>query len=194
MIRPDARIPVVTESDGSEPQAPPIRADPTTVSSVASTPSPTLMLDPVGHEARPLGEWLTTFHLASVVLDPYTNESSWILPTAARILRGFAGAAVRVNFVVTASDDDAKAFLGPLAKEFLVFADADRSVVKGLGLAQLPAFVFLRSDGTIPASAEGWDPTAWRQVARTIADTTSWSVPAIPAANDPVAFAGTPAA
>ncbi|MFM8530137.1 MAG: TlpA family protein disulfide reductase [Ilumatobacteraceae bacterium] len=161
---------------------------------MATSLSPSLVLAPIGHEPRALSEWLTTFHLASVVLDPYTNESSWILPTAARVLRGFAGAAVRVNFVVTANDEDAKAFLGPLAKEFLVFADPDRAVTKGLGLAQLPAFVFVRSDGTVPAVAEGWDPMKWREVARTIADTTSWSVPSIPTAADPAAFAGTPAA
>lgn len=165
-----------------------------TVSDVVSTPSPTLSFDPVGAEPRPLAEWLTTFHMASVVLDPYTNESSWILETAARILRGFAGAAVRVNFIVTASEDDAQAFLGPLAKEFLVFADPDRSVVKGLGLTSLPAFVFLQSDGTVPAAAEGWDALAWRNVAKKIAHVTSWSVPAIPAPGDPVSFHGTPAA
>ena len=193
LIRPDARIRVVTESVGSVPQAPPIRADPTTVSSVASTPSPTLMLDPVGHEARPLGEWLTTFHLASVVLDPYTNESSWILPTAARILRGFAGAAVRVNFVVTASDDDAKAFLGPLAKEFLTFVDPDRVMVRQLGLKSLPAFVFIQGDGSVPASAEGWNAQEWKAVAAHIAETVQWSAPHIPSAGDPGSFAGSPA-
>jgi len=45
-----------------------------------------LMLSPLGAEARPLEDWLTTFHLATVALDPYTNESSWILPTATRVL------------------------------------------------------------------------------------------------------------
>lgn len=164
-----------------------------TLALVVSTPSPTLQLDPLGAEARPLAEWLTTFHLASVVLDPFTNESSWVLPTAARIMRGFAGAAVRVNFIVTANDDDAQAFLGPLAKEFLVFTDPDRSIVRGLGLSSLPAFVFLQSDGSVAAHAEGWDPMAWRKVAKTIAEITSWSVPAIPAPGDPASFHGTPA-
>lgn len=164
-----------------------------TLTFVVSTPSPTLQLDPLGAEARPLAEWLTTFHLASVVLDPFTNESSWVLPTAARIMRGFAGAAVRVNFIVTANDDDAQAFLGPLAKEFLVFTDPDRSIVRGLGLSSLPAFVFLQSDGSVAAHAEGWDPMVWRKVAKSIAEITSWSVPAIPAPGDPASFHGTPA-
>ena len=115
-----------------------------------------LLLAPLGAEARPLEEWLTTFHLATVALDPYTNESSWILPTATRILEGLRGSDARVNFLLTADVDDAKAFLGPLTEQFLVFLDPDRLAVKALGLAQLPAFVFIRVDGTVPAATEGW--------------------------------------
>ena len=50
------------------------------------------MLQPLKGDARPLREWLTTFHLASVVIDPFTNESAWILETAARVLHQFADA------------------------------------------------------------------------------------------------------
>jgi hypothetical protein len=57
----------------------------------------------------------------------------------------------------------------------------------------LPAFVFVRSDGTIPAVAEGWDSTEWRKVAQVIADTTAWTAPSMPAAGDPGSFSGTPA-
>ena len=32
-------------------------------------------LTAINGEVRPLHEWVTTFHLASVVLDPYTNET-----------------------------------------------------------------------------------------------------------------------
>lgn len=146
-----------------------------------------------GDEGRPLSTWLTTFHLASVVIDPYTNESSWILKTAARILHNFQGAAVRVNFIITCGHDEAKQFLGPLTDEYLVFVDPDRVAVKALGLSELPAFVFIQSDGTVPAAAEGWDPLTWKAVAATIAEVTSWNEPTIPAAGDPVAFQGTPA-
>jgi hypothetical protein len=128
-----------------------------------------------------------------VVLDPYTNESSWILETAARVLRGFRGAAVRVNFIITCSPEEAKQFLGPLAEEFLVFCDPDRSVVKGLGLSMLPAFVFVRIDGTVEAVAEGWHPAEWRAVAESLATTNAWSKPTIPAPGDPSPFEGTPA-
>ena len=151
------------------------------------------MLHPLGGEARELEQWLTTFHLASVVLDPYTNESSWILKSAVRVLEGFRGSDARVNFVVTADEDDTRRFLGPLADEFLVFCDPDRAFVKGLGLATLPAFVFVRVDGTVPAAAEGWDPVAWHGVAEVIAETTAWSVPMLTAPGDPTPFRGTPA-
>ena len=160
---------------------------------MATNPPPDLVLAPLGAASRPLGDWLTTFHLASVVLDPYTNESSWILKSAARILEGLRGSDARVNLVVTADSDDAKEFLGPYADEFLVFCDPDRSVVRALGLSQLPAFVFVRVDGTVGAAAEGWNPAEWRQVAETIADATSWLKPTIPIASDPGPFRGSPA-
>ncbi len=160
---------------------------------MASNPSLDVVLTSLAGESRPLEEWLTTFNLASVVLDPYTNESSWILKTASRILAGFRGADVRVNFVVTCGPDDAKSFLGPLAEQFLVFCDPERAFVKSLGLAALPAFVFVAMDGTVPASAEGWNGTEWRAVADKIAIATAWAKQGIPAAADPVPFEGTPA-
>ncbi len=160
---------------------------------MATNPPSDMTLSPLGAESRPLEQWLTTFHLACVVLDPYTNESSWILPTAARILEGLRGSDARVNFVVTADDADAKAFLGPLATTFLVFLDPDRMAVKALGLSELPAFVFIRVDGTVAAAAEGWRSAEWRRVAETIADTCGWSPPDIPVIGDPGAFRGSPA-
>jgi hypothetical protein len=169
-----------------------------TVDDVVANPPADLMLEPVlqgtdNQRSRPLSEWLTTFHLAAVVLDPYTNESSWVLEPAARILRAFSGSAARACLIVTASSDETRTFLGPLSREFLVFADSDRSAVRALGLQTLPAFVFIRADGTVPAVAEGWSPIEWRAVAKSIASTTAWTAPAIPAPGDPAAFAGTPA-
>jgi hypothetical protein len=160
---------------------------------VATDLSADLKLTTIDGETRTFGEWSTTFHLASVVIDPYTNQSAWALPTAARILRDFRDAAVRVNFIVTSDADDAHAFLGPLADEIFVFVDPERSVVKALGLTQLPAFVFVLADGSVRAAAEGWDPLAWRRVAEAIADVSAWSRPAIPERDDPAAFAGSPA-
>ncbi|HEY7627349.1 MAG TPA: hypothetical protein VH761_09780 [Ilumatobacteraceae bacterium] len=160
---------------------------------MASNPALDTKLTTLGGETRPVEEWLTTFHLASVVLDPYTNESSWVLKTAARILESLRGTDARVNFVVTADADDTRAFLGPLTDDFLVYCDPERVFVKALGLTQLPAFVFVRIDGTLQASAEGWDAAEWRAVAEQIAATTAWISPTIPVAGDPGPFHGTPA-
>lgn len=151
------------------------------------------MLAPLGAEKRPLADWLTTFHLASVVLDPYTNESSWVLKSATRILQAFREAAVRTNIVVTADADDTRTFLGPIADQFLVFCDPDRAVVKAMALTELPAFAFVRVDGTVAAVAQGWNAAEWRAVADTIADATSWLAPTIPVAGDPGPFHGSPA-
>ncbi|MBM3718822.1 MAG: hypothetical protein FJW53_07630 [Actinobacteria bacterium] len=152
-----------------------------------------LILTPLKREARPLREWLTTFHLAPIVLDPYTRESSWILKTAARVMHQFAGAAVRVNFLMTSDAHEARSFLGPLADQFLVFCDPDRVAVRALGLTELPSFLLIQSDGTIPIAAQGWNPADWREVSAHIAALTSWSKPTLPAPGDPVAFRGSPA-
>lgn len=160
---------------------------------MASNVALDLQLSTISGETRPLDEWVTTFHLASVVLDPYTNESSWVLRAATRILEAFREADVRVNLVLTCSAAEAKQFLGPIADEFLVFCDPDRTFVRQLGVATLPAFVFVRGDGSVQAAAEGWNPADWRQVAKAIASNTSWLAPRIPGPSDPSPFRGTPA-
>ena len=128
-----------------------------------------------------------------MVLDPYTNQSSWILPTARRVLHAFQGAAARVNFILTCTAAEAEEFLGPLAQEFLVFCDPDRTAVKAFGLSSLPAFLVVRGDGKVVGAAEGWDPAEWRNVAKELATLTSWSSPTIPDSGDPLPFEGTPA-
>jgi hypothetical protein len=156
-----------------------------------------LILTPLQNGAaatgRPLMEWLTTFHLASVVLDPYTNESSWLLRTAARVLTEFRDTDVRINMIVTAPADDAAQFLGPLADRFLVFCDPDRAVVKAMQLDELPAFVLTRVDGVVDAKAEGWNPQQWEKVCDSIAAITKWTSIELPATGDPVPFRGSPA-
>jgi hypothetical protein len=159
---------------------------------VATKLSEDLPLTPLGAAERPLSEWLTTFHLATVVLDPYTNESSWILKTAVRILEALRGCHARVNLLVTADEEDTRRFLGPLADQFLVFCDPDRRVVEAMGLTSLPAFAFVRVDGSLDAVAEGWNPAQWRSVADAITAVTAWQTPTIPAAGDPSPFAGSP--
>lgn len=158
-----------------------------------TTDAPTsVLLAPLSSEARPLSEWTTTFHLALVVLDPYSLESSWIIDTAARILRDYAPADVRVGFVVTAAIDDVRSYMGPLADEFLVFADPDRAVARAFALGSLPAFVHVNQACEVEAAAEGWDPPAWAEVATNLSKRLDWTVPDIPAAGDPSPFAGAP--
>ena len=78
-----------------------------------------ITIKPVGHEERTTGEWLTNFHMAAVVIDPYTHESAWILKTAARILEHFSPADCRTVFIVAGTEDEAKQFLGPMTDQFL---------------------------------------------------------------------------
>lgn len=162
---------------------------------MTSTQAPAdLELTPLGGDARPLSEWVTNFHLALVVLDPYTNESAWLLETAGRILRSFAQADCRVGFVVTAKADDARRFLGPWVNEFLTFADPDRELVKAVEAETLPAFVHIRTDLGVASKAEGWDPLEWRAATTDLAREMSWTPPNIPAPDDPGPFRGSPAA
>jgi hypothetical protein len=153
----------------------------------------TPLVDGMAGQSRPLMEWLTTFHLAAVVLDPYSNESSWILRTATRVLEQFRGSDARISLVVTAGAADAVAFLGPLTERFLVFCDPDRSTVKAIGLSELPAFVFIRVDGVVAACAQGWNGAEWGAVADAIADATWWHTIKVPGPNDPGSFRGSPA-
>ncbi len=133
------------------------------------------------------------FHLVVVALDPYTHESSWILPTATRILRDYSAADCRVAFLVTADIADATQFLGPLGQEFLVFADPDRVAVKSFGLEHLPALVHLNQHHAVEGRAEGWNPDEWREVVTNLSAVMSWGRPVIPNAGDPTPFAGSPA-
>lgn len=143
--------------------------------------------------SRSIAEWTTTFHLAIVALDPFTNESSWILETALRVLRRYAEADCRCALLVTATPDEARQFLGPLVDEFLVFTDPDRTAVAALGLEALPAFVHVNQAHQVEAAAEGWDAAEWREVAENLSDRMDWTVPVIPDVGDPSPFRGTPA-
>lgn len=160
---------------------------------MATAPPADTELTPLDGDARPLAEWLTTFRLVTVVIDPFTWESSWILDTAGRVLRTFADADCRVSWLVTGDAAQARQFLGPWADEILTFADPDRTVVKALGLEHLPALVHIAQDGTLIGVAEGWDAAEWHEVTQELSRLLSWSNPVLPAHGDPGPFAGTPA-
>jgi hypothetical protein len=160
---------------------------------VVTEASADLELAPLGGTARALRAWLTTFHLVAAVLDPFTAESAWLLPTVSRIFRVYDQADCRVGLIVTCTAEEATQFLGPYAQEFLTFADPDRAAVKAFGLERLPALVHVRQDLSIAATAQGWAPDEWRALTDNLSRAMSWSRPMIPAPTDPVPYAGTPA-
>jgi hypothetical protein len=152
-----------------------------------------LSLHPLDADPRTLREWVTNFHVALFAIDPYTNESAWLLQTMARVMRIFGDADVRVAWLVTGDAVAARAFLGPLAVEFLTFTDPDRTVVRVLGLERLPAMVHVRTDLTVGGSVQGWHSREWRELCNRLADVMSWKAPQIPVVGDPSPFAGSPA-
>ena len=159
-----------------------------------ATVEPDIELHPIGGEPRTIEGLTTMFHLVLVAIDPYTAESSWLLETAGRILENFDGADCRVAWLVTADDDDAKAFLGPWADRILTFVDPDRKAVKALELDEVPALVHIGGNLALIGKAEGWDPVEWREITDNLASMMSWNRVTLPKNGDPVAFAGSPAA
>lgn len=156
--------------------------------------NPELKLTSIGGETRTIGEWTTTFQLMTVVIDPYTHESAWILETAGRLLEHFRESPVRCTWTVTADENDARRFLGPWAERFLTYADPDRRLVEELGLEFTPALAYIRQDRAIIGTAQGWNPREWADLGRLIARVCAWNEPKLPIAGDPGPFEGAPAA
>ena len=161
--------------------------------STTATVAPEVALDPIQGDSRSLKDWLTTFHLSLVALDPFKHESGLIIPTAARILANFSGSNCRMAWLVAGTSEQALEFLGPWTEDVLTFADPQRTAIKALGLAELPAFVHLNHGLEIVGLAQGWDPVEWQAVANTLARQTQWSSPDIPLPKDPPAYHGAPA-
>ncbi|MFP5375716.1 MAG: hypothetical protein ACLGIO_02900 [Acidimicrobiia bacterium] len=160
---------------------------------MATAPPLDVSLAPLNGPPRTLEQWLTTFHLVFVAVDPFTYESAWLLPTANRVLLGFQEADCRIAWLVAGTPEDCREFLGPLSREILTFADPDREAIKAFGLERLPALVHVGLDGSVIGAAEGWDPAAWRAVTQSLARMMAWSAPTIPAAGDPGPYPGSPA-
>lgn len=158
----------------------------------AVTPPADLELKPIGGRPVTLAHQTRLFQLLAVVLDPYAEESSWILRTAGRILEAFAEADCRTAWIITCGEADAKAFLGPYAQRYLTFCDEDRSVARAIGISQIPALVAVGTDGGIIGSANGWDPSEWREVTDEMARILAWNRPVFPRPEDPIPFRGTP--
>lgn len=159
----------------------------------SDNPLNTVILDSIQGKGYPVRDWLTSYPLIMVALDPYTHESAWILETAGQFLDHYTPADIRVAWLVASDDEGCREFLGPWSEKYLTFADPQRAAILGLGIEMLPALVHVRNDGYTQV-ANGWDPTAWRAVAETLSKQLSWSRPMIPRPGDPVPYEGTRAA
>lgn len=157
---------------------------------VADAP-PELVLDSLRGEGYPLRDWLTSYPMLLVGLDPYTHESAWILETAGRFLEHFAPSDIRVGWLATADADGCRQFLGPWADRFLTFPDPEREAVTALGFERLPGLAHIRSDGFLQVS-NGWEPEGWRHIAAQLAKILRWTKPMIPRPGDPTPYQGTP--
>ncbi|HVE94612.1 MAG TPA: hypothetical protein VNB24_06795 [Acidimicrobiales bacterium] len=155
---------------------------------MATTLTPELLLKPLDGEGRTLREWLVTFHLAFVALDPFTNEGAWILPVGTRVLTQFSQADARVALVVTGTEAECRIFLGPVVNQLLVFPDPDRTIVNAFDLPRLPALVHVAMDATVAGLAAGWNPPEWQKVVDHLAKVTAWTAPTLPAQGDPGPF------
>ena len=163
---------------------------------MANDPPPELLLSPIEGQPRTVREWLTTFHLLMVAVDasggPSTRPSSWVLPTATRVLTDYEQADCRVAWLVAGDDGDARRFLGRRATDILTFVDPDRAAVKAFGLGSLPAIVHLGMDGHVVNAVEGWDAMAWRALTIELSRIVDWTRPVLPAPRDPGNDPGSP--
>ena len=157
---------------------------------VTISPDASIPLNRLEGPSRSLREWVTTFHLLLVVVDPYTHESSWIVETAGRILRSFKEADCRGAWMVLGNEEHSKEFLGPWESEILTFVDPDLSFARAMQLEKTPALLHFDQSPKLVGSAEGWNPTEWKDIASNLADAMSWSKPIIPNSEDPSPYEG----
>lgn len=159
---------------------------------MATNPPLDLVLTPTTGAGRPVRGWLTVFHLFFVAVDPQSERSARLVPTAARVLTGYEQADCRVAWLVGGGPEDARRLLGRWASEILTFTDPDLVAVRAFGLTSLPAAVHLGMDGSVVSSAEGWDPPQWRVLTTELSRIVGWSRPLIPGPSDPAPFPGDP--
>jgi hypothetical protein len=159
---------------------------------VAANPPPDLVLSSLTGRSRSVREWVTTFHLLIVAVDPNSSRSRWIVPTAARVLTVYEQADCRVGWLVAGDAKDARKFLGRWATDILTFVDPDLTAIKAFGLETLPAVLHLDQELRVVNAVEGWEPFAWRALATELSHVMSWSKPLLPAPGDPGPFDGAP--
>jgi hypothetical protein len=156
---------------------------------VATNPDPTLELVTTKGVSRTLDDWSTMFQMCLVILPDRPESAAWI-PIARRIFDVLGDSDCRTAYVITGTALIAQRILGDEEARQATFLDPDRALVKSLGLEHLPAFVFLRQDTTVGAAADGWDPVAWQEVAKTVAKAMAWSTPDVAPAGEPIPTPG----
>jgi hypothetical protein len=163
----------------------------TTFSAVAKNPDPTLALSTAAGVTRSLDDWTTMFHLCLVIL-PDRPEAARFIPIARRIFDVLGDSDARTAFVVPSTAAIAERILGDEHERAMVFLDPDRTLINGLGLEHLPAFVHIRQDTSVGAATEGWNAGEWQKVAKQIAAAMAWSVPDVapPGSTIPATTAG----
>jgi hypothetical protein len=160
---------------------------------VAQNPNPLLTITSYAGVTRTLDDWATVFNLAIIVL-PDRPEGAAFVPVVDRIFATFGDSDVRTIICVPTTPAITKRILGDDAERWLVWCDADRTFVEGLGLERLPAFVHLRQDTTLVNAAQGWSPTEWQRVADEIAKHEHWTSPIVAGRGDPAPTSGWPIA
>ena len=151
---------------------------------MAQNPDPTLELSTSKGVTRSLDDWLTMHPLCLIFLPGRVEGAQWI-PVAERIFATFGDADCTCAFVVAGPEEVARRILGLAEEKWMTFVDPAGVLSTGVGLTQLPAFVYLRQDGTVVSAAEGWDPGEWQKVARAVAQSTAWTVPEVRGPDDP---------
>src|ERR1044071_1632156 len=127
---------------------------------MAQDPDLTVELTTARGVTRTLDDWTTTFHLALTVL-PGRPEAASFVRIGKRIADVLGGSDCRPAFLVVGNESSARRVLGSAMDEYICSLDPDAAFVKSAALAKLPAFAYVRLDGTLGSAAEGWDPDAW---------------------------------
>lgn len=159
---------------------------------MATNPAPDLTLAPLTGHQRTVREWLTTFDLLLVAVDPANVRSKWIVNTAARVLFEYEQADCRPAWLVAGNAAEARKLLGHWATDVNTFLDPELTAINGFGITSLPAIVHVGMNLSIVNAVEGWDPLAWRAVTKELSRRMSWSRPHIPTVDDPGPFEGAP--
>jgi len=131
------------------------------------------------------------FHLCLVILPPRPEAVRWI-PVAQRIFATFGDTDGHCALVVPGPASVAERVLGEVESEVLTFIDPDLELIHDLGLERLPAFVHLRQDTSVVASAEGWSASDWQRVAKEVGKAMAWTVPEVTGPGDPPSTPGWP--